>query len=279
MSSQEKRYKRDKPTQTGPVRNPTGGSSAHYHSNPFSDSMDSAVRTAYTVIDDYMRRGYEAANRYCGAHHQYYDHHHQFGHDPYCGDWHQSSPWSGAPSPFGPSSPLMFQMTEAMRTWTTLLYGAYRMPSGPGSSHPGFNPMDGHVSGPAPPSDHAHNPNRGHPPNPPNTGQSNGANAGSKQAPAESKLIVKVSSDRPTEVIPNLGPGAYGIELIVEPLAHEMGEAPPIAGLNISCTKDGQVNLSVTVIPDQPTGRYTGGIKNTAGDIVGGLTVVLHDDN
>lgn len=276
MSSQQKRYKRDQPTQDGPVRNSTNGPNAQYHSNPFSDSMDSAVRTAYTVIDDYMRAGQEAASRYCGAHHQFDDHYHPYGHDPYHGDWQQSAPWSGAPSPFGPSSPLMYQMTEAMRTWATLFYSAYRMPSGPG-----FNPMDayGYTRGPFNNGDARFSDDAGQQKQPGDTDKAQGSTGKSNQRQGESKLVVKISSDRPTEVIPNLGPGAYGVELIVEPLALDTGEAPPIAGLKVSCTADGQVNLSVTVIPDQPTGRYTGSIKNQQGDIVGGLTVVLHDDN
>ena len=89
---------------------------------------------------------------------------------------------------------------------------------------------------------------------------------------------MKISSDRPTEVIPSLGPGAYGIDLVVDPLVHEKGEGPAITGLSISCTAGGKIQLNVTVIPDQPVGRYTGAIKNKQGDFVGGLTVVLHDD-
>ena len=146
MSSQQKRFKRAEPTQHGPLRNPAGERDFN-KSRPFSDSMDSAVRTAYTVIDDYMRRGQEAASRYCGNYHQYNDQYNSFGGVGMNDDWNRD-PWSSGPPPFGPSSPLMWQMTEAMRTWMTLFYSAYRMPPGGGWGEmpPDWTGRQGHYS-------------------------------------------------------------------------------------------------------------------------------------
>jgi hypothetical protein len=69
-------------------------------------ALESGVRTAYQVIDEYMRRGYEAA----GNNHR----------DPNRGDPMNGnkSPYIDAQNPWGAMSQLTEQWLTAMRAWT-----------------------------------------------------------------------------------------------------------------------------------------------------------------
>lgn len=253
MNAPEERYRRPQSAQQHPRRNAAGGptdTQAHYAA---PGSIDSVVRTAYSVIDDYMRRGYEAA-----THH------------------HDKTQWSGAmdegwnnykvQSNFGgPGSQLMTQLADAMRAWTTLLYGMSQAGSpqsnwDPYAGYPGARPSN------APPSSHTP---AGSPADP------GGAHTAPPAAAAPS-ISVKVSSDRPTEVIPNLASTNPGEPLSVDDLVYLDGEAPPITAVTVRHEGSGPVEVSVTVIPDLPAGSYSGAIRNGERFIVGGLTVVLH---
>jgi hypothetical protein len=69
-------------------------------------AVECGVRTAYSVIDDYMRRGYDAASgSQSGSRER--------GH--MSDDRQNYNAWSTA---WGPASPLMEQWMNAMRTWT-----------------------------------------------------------------------------------------------------------------------------------------------------------------
>ena len=69
-------------------------------------AVECGVRTAYSVIDEYMRRGYDAASgSQSGSHER--------GH--MSDDRQNYNAWSAA---WGPVSPLMDQWMNAVRTWT-----------------------------------------------------------------------------------------------------------------------------------------------------------------
>src|SRR5580658_1615141 len=107
MNPSDPRQKRIPPERELPIRNPlmpppkANGAAAHESPHPASgsgkiagdalrDALECGVRTAYTVIDEYLRRGYEAArsNR---------DHPDNRGHMRE--DRHNSSGWN---NPWGP---------------------------------------------------------------------------------------------------------------------------------------------------------------------------------
>src|ERR1700693_3957191 len=106
MSAGERRARAAPPERIGPIRNPLS-SPAHAETtgNPFRDTLECGVQTAYTVIDDYMRRGYEAAR-------SMRDHPNDRGnmqdYGPNYGGW--SNPWGPMAAPFQ-------QWLGAMQAW------------------------------------------------------------------------------------------------------------------------------------------------------------------
>jgi hypothetical protein len=91
------------------------------------DALECGVRTAYAVIDDYMRRGYEAA---------------RLNQNPSNnrGDMSQHRGNYGGYSPWGPMGPMMDAWSSAFRMWTEAWFsmmpgarGGWGM--GPGASY------------------------------------------------------------------------------------------------------------------------------------------------
>jgi len=98
--------------------------------------------------------------------------------------------------------------------------------------------------------------------------------AGAGSAP---RVSVRVSSSSPAEVTLNVAPYADRMTLAAGPLQKIDGppDALPLTGVSITC-EPGHVRVSVTVITDQPPGRYSGVVLNTTGnEIVGSLTVEI----
>jgi hypothetical protein len=125
MNPSRARSKRVPPARTGPIRNPmtgqgkadgpqAGGSVTSDEtfrpvpvtSSAVREALECGVQTAYAVIDDYMRRGYEAARR---------NQENPNGRGHMSEDKSSYNSWS---NPWGPMSPLMEQWSMAMRTWT-----------------------------------------------------------------------------------------------------------------------------------------------------------------
>jgi hypothetical protein len=268
MSPPSSRRKRVPPEGSGPIRNPAVPPSARAGDGPRSaatapgsafgavvdeglrtaerlaeisgaavrGAMECGVQTAYTVIDEYMARGREAASRFQNR---------PDGRGPMSDDRQNYGGWSTA---WGPMSPFLVPWTNAIRMWSEAL--TMFVPGGGGPQ--GWNPG---AAGYAPPS----------------TAGGAAPFAGGAAGP---KVSVKVSSQSPAEVTLNVTPYADRMTLVAGPLNKVGGsDALPLTGVSLSC-EPGHVRVSVTVVTDQPPGRYSGVILNASGnDVVGALTV------
>ncbi len=141
MSATSQRMTRPQPTQSGPIRNSFAQQPRNAPPNARQDPLTAAgaavcgvlengVRTAYTVIDDYMRRGQDAARTIFN--------------DPNrrgpMSDYKSSTPGGFEPGPgFNAANPmgaLGEQWMAAMRAWSQA-WSAFI----PGMAQPGFNPF------------------------------------------------------------------------------------------------------------------------------------------
>ena len=270
MSPSPSRRKRVPPEGTGPIRNPmvppaarsenpprpaatapgaafgavvdeglrTAERLAEISSAAVRGAMECGVQTAYTVIDEYMARGREAASRF----QQRPD-----GRGPMSDDRQNFGGWSTA---WGPMSPFVLPWMNAMRMWTDAL-----TMFAPGGAQQGWNPAATGYQVPNP---------------------AGGAGPFAGTAPAP-RVSVRVSSQSPAEVTLNVAPYADRMTLVAGPLQKIDGpsDALPLTGVSITC-EPGHVRVSVTVITDQPPGRYSGVVMNTTGnEIVGSLTVEI----
>jgi hypothetical protein len=107
MNTSLSRLRRLPPERSGPIRNPLAreGPGAPSAAGAPRGPLEQGVQTAYAVIDEYMRRGYEAAHG---------NQKHQNGKD------HMSNerPNYGWFNPWGPMMPLMELWATAVRMWT-----------------------------------------------------------------------------------------------------------------------------------------------------------------
>ena len=155
--------------------------------------------------------------------------------------------WSAA---WGPMSPFVLPWMNALRMWTDALTNF--VPGG--GAQQGWNPVA-----------------TGYP-----AGTASGAAPFAGAGPAP-RVSVRVSSQSPAEVTLNVAPYADRMTLVAGPLQKIDGpsDALPLTGVSITC-EPGHVRVSVTVITDQPPGRYSGVVMNTTGnEIVGSLTVEI----
>jgi len=200
-------------------------------------AMECGVQTAYTVIDEYMARGREAASRFQNR---------PDGRGPMSDDRQNFGGWSTA---WGPMSPFVLPWMNAMRMWTDAL-----TMFAPGAQQ-GWNPAaTGYQV--------------------PNAAGGAAPYTGAGPAP---RVSVRVSSQSAAEVTLNVAPYADRMTLVAGPLQKIDGpsDALPLTGVSITC-EPGHVRVSVTVITDQPPGRYSGVVMNTTGnEIVGSLTVEI----
>jgi len=331
-------FKRSPPRQTGPIRNEGPSQYSGFESgsrgaagtafDAVKGSVEYGVQTAYMVIEEYMRRGYEAASYFQQGSQPGSDwgdemNQNQYGYNQ--GDWSTGQMGGGAAQmsqwmqlmqqgmsqwmqmlqmmqslPLPQMQQMSVQMMEMMRFWMSSWYSMFPtagMPPGygysayPGMGMPGSGP--GMSTGPwgmyGQPQSGAQyggmtpgfgsqmtaeemaawdpgnaQPSMTMPPPPP------------PPPPMEpvTGIRVQVHSHQPTEVIPSLNPGADNTGLVVDALAAGGQDAPPILGAIIQ-TDAGGHHVAVSVPPDQPVGRYSGAVRNSAGDYVGGLTVVV----
>jgi hypothetical protein len=112
MSSSPFRMKRDVPERSGPVRNPLvsaiSGTARAPQAEPgglLRGALECGVRTAYSVIDEYMKRGYEAARQYRETSE---DKGHMSNQRSNYGNWNNA---------WGPMTPLVDQWSAAMKFW------------------------------------------------------------------------------------------------------------------------------------------------------------------
>ena len=112
MNSSHSRLKRAAPERSGPKRNPLVSAANGAASKPASIAnaalggpLECGVRTAYAVIDEYMRRGYEAARS-------------QERHTGESNMNNEKPNYGNFFNPWGPAAPMMEQWATAMRAWT-----------------------------------------------------------------------------------------------------------------------------------------------------------------
>jgi hypothetical protein len=167
------RLRRAVPERSGPIRNLL--TSVHRipasewgpPSQPLRGALECGVQTAYAVIDEYMKRGYEAARN----HNNYSDRRdHVNGKSNPQNERSGYGSWS---SQWGPMTPFIEQWSMAMRAWTDA-WSAFV----PGMRAGAWPPPPFNAGGPVYP-----------PPAQP------------------SAVSVEVASNRPTEVTVNLKPG------------------------------------------------------------------------
>jgi hypothetical protein len=106
MSRSASRQKRQPPARMGPIRNPLASAGNANPGAPVWGVLESGVRTAYDVIEEYMRRGYEAASG---------NSNHQDRRGPMNDNRTNYTNWQ---NPWGPMSQLTDQWLMAMRMWT-----------------------------------------------------------------------------------------------------------------------------------------------------------------
>src|SRR5579871_4558514 len=126
MSDPDARAKREPPERTGPRRNPLmpppkvngaayqngefAGSRPEQHSGDIpKDALECGVRIAYTVIDEYLRRGYKAAQ---DSKIQRTEEGNMFDNRNYYSGGNNPWGWGGAP---------MLPWMSMMRAWTEML--------------------------------------------------------------------------------------------------------------------------------------------------------------
>jgi hypothetical protein len=92
-------------------------------------------------------------------------------------------------------------------------------------------------------------------------------------APSAPTVSVRVKSEYPTEVEASIHPGADAMCLKADPLEPTDDEhQPALKGVTIKC-ECGHVRVSLTIATSQPSGRYSGAIRDAGGCKRGDLTV------
>jgi len=208
MSPPTPRKKRAQPEQSGPVRNrivppapPSTTQDSGAPRNPVEavgtavcGALENGVSTAYALIDEYMRRGQDAARTIFNDPTRRGN---MSDERPGFPGGFNSAPPSSTANPFNSANPLS-ALTEqwmlAMRVWSQALTSF-----APGGWPPaGLNPF-------AP-----------------------------QHSAAPPRVSVKISSSRPVEVTTNLYPGLDLLGLTSEPLRAEASKAAPIDAAEIS---------------------------------------------
>lgn len=249
MNPSDARPTRTPPRRTGPIRNPlnpqpasgNGRSSSHPAApgDALRGALECAVQTAYTVIDDYMRRGYEAARNtrdYADSRGYMPDDKTQYG--------NLFNPWG--PMMTGPMQMWMSTMQAWANAWSAFVPGGFpqQMWNMPASS-----------AGPAAPVSVTVSTQR-----PAEITTTTSLNPGAEYSLLK---VDSLSCEAPQPSTQAHGKSAHGV-------------ASSIQGIAIS-SGPGGVRIAVSVSADQPAGKYSGAIKAADGRIAGNLTVVITD--
>jgi len=205
--------------------------------------LENGVRTAYAVIDDYIRRGQEAARGIFNDATMRGSMSDQGNFGGYSGGFNSGSSAGSNTgnnagfNPWGSNNPMAMlfeQWMSAMRAWNQ---------AWPGFAQGGW-PQAGGFPFAAP--------------------------AGQARA-----VAVKVNASRPVEVTLNLYPGPDAQLLAVDALQAEGFSAAPLPA-PVLAREQGVVRVSLVVGAEQPAGRYRGLIRTRSGETVAGeLTVVV----
>ena len=262
MSPSPDRWKRKQEEQTRPIRNgfavrqssPAPGTSAETGAPgaAVSGLLEKGVRTAYSVIDEYLSRGQEVARGL-------FNESNRGGTMSDCkGSYPSGYPPPGyGPGPgyygiWGPMSMMAEQWMTALRTLNYILCG---------------HPPASYWQGPCPPQWQ-----------PPASGQPQNPRAQRTDAAAASPaqvVTLHVRAASPVNSTASLQAGLCPQELVCDPLFPPPGvAAKPIAAPTMVFTVPGTVQMNVAVPAGQPAGIYSGAIRRQSDKIaVGSLTV------
>jgi len=252
MSHSTSRYQRSPAPRTEPIRNKlTSAPTAANLAPGVSETLEGAVDNAYAVYAHYMQRGTAAASQYLQPPNQSNTMQpppHGPGFDP-----------NASMQNMLPMMPMLQQWMQAMQAWSHLWMGMAGYPQ------MGFPPGNtttpahfGHAQHGQPPQGAQHMPPPAPPPN----------------FDHRTDVSVTVHAERAVEVATHLGPAACGVPLQVEPINIGVGDGVAIA-ITIQCDHVGRTQLFVRVPKESPAGRYEAPVRNTSGDPVGSVAVVL----
>jgi hypothetical protein len=201
-------------------------------------AVERGVDTAYTVIEEYMLRGRQAAGRNHGSRNGRNDMNDERqnggassgyqsgGYNGGVSTGYQTGGYSGGP--WNAFNPMMAPWIQLMRMWTDNM--AAFMP--PGMSMDWMNQfMPG--------------------------GSAWGVPSG------RASVSVGLASERPVEVKADIDAGAEYLKLTAEPLTVGDSNGVPLHA-HLECTP-GHVSVRLTIPPTQPAGRYVGAVHDAAG--------------
>ena len=245
--------KRSQPARGGPIRNAAAAGSGGPQElitaagAAVCGVLENGVRTAYAVIDDYMRRGQEAARGIFndptrrgsmsdGTNYGSYSAGFNTGPSATGYSAGSNSGFNSGFNPWGNNNPMAMlfeQWMSAMRAWSQ---------AWPGMAQGGWP-------------------------------QAAGFPFAAPGAQARG-VAVKVNTSRPVEVTVNLYPGTDAQLLAGDALQAEGFSAAPVAAPMIA-RELGMVRVSLAVGAEQPAGRYRGLIRSKSGETVAGEIIVV----
>ena len=225
--------------------------------------LENGVRTAYAVIDDYLRRGQETAR---GLFNDSNRRGYMTDDRVNPGSGFGTGAGFGPGGPFGTMNPmaLMTQWMQVMQAWTQFWFSMMQSPnqqSMMGMPFMGVPGMPGvHQARTA-------------------THQSEQAGARQSAAPASTdvrleSVTVAVTSFSQAECTVNVTPGSY-VGLVCDPLRPSGFQATPIDAPTINY-QGGTLRAAIKVPNQQAVGRYTGLVRSLPDQFaVGDITVVI----
>jgi hypothetical protein len=239
--------------------------------------LENGVRTAYAVIDDYLRRGQETAR---GLFNDSNRRGYMTDDRVNPGGGFAPSGGFGPGGPFGTMNPmaLMTQWMQVMQAWTqfwfSMMQGPFQqsmMGMQPPMGMPGMPGMPGTPGMPGMPGM----------PQPMRTGTHQQATQGAQQQGASTStearlesVTVAVTSFSQAECTVNVTPGSY-VGLVCDPLRPDGFQATPIDAPTIFYM-GGTLRATIKVPNQQAVGRYHGLVRRQPDQFaVGDVTVVI----
>jgi hypothetical protein len=248
------RVKRPTPSRTAPHRSAAASfrssvSESVPQAQNVAQVIDSAVQTAYRVIDEYLQQGWQTAGRYYGP----------LGASPM---------GEGFPGGQDMANPPQQMMTTMMRFWTEMAQawlGPYaQMGRNTGSDSAWDRGAAGSPAAPrtAPAS--------------PEASARVPSDASSDASTGALAVSVELSSQQPAEVTIHVQPGTDIAALSAQDLRAFDGDGKPALSAVRCEAVDGRLRVEVTVPRDQPVGVYSGALVDRArGEARGTVTVAL----
>jgi hypothetical protein len=202
-------------------------------------AVERGVDTAYTVIEEYMLRGRQAAGRNHGSRNGRNDMNDERQNGG-VSTGYQSGGYGGGP--WNAFNPMMAPWMQLMRMWADNV-AAFMPPGMP------MDWMNQFIPG------------------------------GSAWGVPSARVSVSlgVASQRPVEVKADIDAGAEYSKLTAEPLIAGDGKGTPLHAY-LECTP-GHISVRLTIPPTQPAGRYGGAVHDVAGIKRGQITIDIESSS